>query len=140
MPNISAKIRNQLNVETFSVISEKETYDSENLKSDTYSSPVFFGKFFNFIQEGHQIGKPEPLFKRIMEADVKVWKEKFGGVQEKQPEDAKKDKKNAKKGDKKEKVAKEKKTGEKNENKEKNKTNQTTNQAIDAEVKSVETK
>ena len=34
-----------------------------------------------FIKEGHKLGKIEPLFKRISEADVKVWKEKFGGVQ-----------------------------------------------------------
>ena len=34
-----------------------------------------------FIKEGHKLGKIEPLFKRITEADVKAWKEKFGGVQ-----------------------------------------------------------
>lgn len=140
MPNISAKIRKQLNLETFSVISEKEMYDSENLKSDTYSFPIFFGKFFNFVQEGHQIGKPEPLFKRIMEADVKVWKEKFGGVQETKPEDGKKDKKNAKKGEKKEKAVKEKKTDAKNETIDNPGSLQKNNQIIDAPVKSIETK
>ena len=34
-----------------------------------------------FIKEGHKLGKIEPLFKRITEADVKALKEKFGGVQ-----------------------------------------------------------
>ncbi len=48
---------------------------------DNYSHPVFCNKFVCFIKEGHKLGKIEPLFKRISEADVKVWKEKFGGVQ-----------------------------------------------------------
>jgi hypothetical protein len=42
---------------------------------------VFCNKFLCFIKEGHKLGKIEPLFKRITEADVKAWKEKFGGVQ-----------------------------------------------------------
>ncbi|CAF0762286.1 unnamed protein product [Brachionus calyciflorus] len=111
MPNVASTIRKQLNLATFSVITEKENYDSENIKADVYSNPVYYEKFYNFVKEGHQIGKPEPLFKRIMDADVKLWKEKFGGVQEKKPEDAKKDKKGGKdkKVEKKEKTPKEKK-------------------------------
>lgn len=138
MPNISTKIRNQLNLAPFDVITEKEIYDSENLKSDEYSHPIFFEKFYNFVPEGHQIGKPEPLFKRIMEADVKIWKEKFGGVQEKKPEDAKKDKKGGKKGEKKEKVSKEKKTDAKKEAINDAQPNQTENQIRNAEVKPIE--
>ena len=42
---------------------------------------MFCNKFLCFIKEGHKLGKIEPLFKRITEADVKAWKEKFGGVQ-----------------------------------------------------------
>ncbi len=42
---------------------------------------MFCNKFLCFVKEGHKLGKIEPLFKRITEADVKVWKEKFGGVQ-----------------------------------------------------------
>lgn len=97
MPNVSANIRKQLNLPVFSVTTENASYDSDNIKPDVYSYPVFFNKFFNFVKEGHHIGKSEPLFKRIMDADVKVWKEKFGGVQEKRDEKNPKDKKQAKK-------------------------------------------
>lgn len=111
MPNVASTIRKQLNLPTFNVTTEKDTYDSDNIKADVYSHPVFFNQFLNFVKEGHNIGKPEPLFKRIMDADVKVWKEKFGGVQDKKPEDAKKDKKGGKdkKAEKKDKPPKEKK-------------------------------
>ena len=90
MPNISAVIRRQLNVPVFKVTKESETpeaYDGENIKPCEYEHPVFFNKFYQFVKEGHVIGKAEPLFKRILEADVKVWKEKFGGVQEKKPDE-----------------------------------------------------
>ena len=109
MPNVSSNIRRQLNVPTFDVLKEKENYDSENIVPDQYSHPVFFNQFYNFIKEGHQIGKAEPLFKRIGDAEVKEWKAKFGGVQEKKP-----DEKNPKDKKAKDKVKKEKsKDGEK---------------------------
>ena len=89
-------IRKQLNLPIFKVLKESESYDSENIKPCDYEHPVFFSKFYQFVKEGHIIGKAEPLFKRIAEADVKVWKEKFGGVQEKKPEDDPKNKKKEK--------------------------------------------
>ena len=99
MPNVSSTIRKQLNIDTFKVVGESESYDSENIKPGEYSHPVFFNKFFNFIKEGHKLGKIEPLFKRITDADAKAWKEKFGGVQnaaEAGPADKKADKKKEK--------------------------------------------
>ena len=99
MPNVSCTIRRQLNVDTFKVATELESYDSDNIKPGDYSHPVFFNKFYNFIKEGHKLGKIEPLFKRITDAEVKVWKEKFGGVQEPAaaaPGDKKKEKKEKK--------------------------------------------
>jgi len=96
MPNISLNIRRQLNLNDFNVVREKEDYDGDNIRSDVYSYPKFVNKFYNFIREGHKIGKAEPLFKRIGEADVKLWKEKFGGPQtttDDKDSKAKKDKK-----------------------------------------------
>lgn len=97
MPNVAARIREQLNVKSFAVVKEKETYDSEKINPDTYSFPVFHNKFNQFLKEGHKIGKIEPLFKRILDADIKVWREKFAGVKEPAKEDPKKDKKKDKK-------------------------------------------
>lgn len=37
--------------------------------------------------KGHKMGKAEPLFKRITEDEIKVLKAKFGGNQEKKPEE-----------------------------------------------------
>jgi methionyl-tRNA synthetase len=89
MPNISLAIRTQLNLPKFNVVKEKDSYDSENILPDSYSHPVFFNKFYRFLNAGHKLGKIEPLFKRIMEADIKVWREKFAGKQETKPaEDA----------------------------------------------------
>lgn len=102
MPNVSATLRKQLNLPVFKVLNESETYDSDNIKPDVYSHPLFFNKFYNFVKEGHLIGKPEPLFKRILDADVKLLKEKFAGVQDKKADEKNpKDKKggNAKKND-----------------------------------------
>lgn len=89
MPNIALAIRTQLNLPKFNVVKEKDSYDSENILPDSFSHPVFFNKFYRFLNAGHKLGKIEPLFKRIMEADIKVWREKFAGKQETKPaEDA----------------------------------------------------
>ena len=93
MPNVSASIRRQLNLPAFSVLTDKPEYSSENIISDSYEFPVFYNKFFRFLTPGHKIGTILPLFKRIGDADVKTWREKFGGQQQQQaakPEDAKK--------------------------------------------------
>ncbi len=79
MPNVSIAIRKQLNLPVFDVNAEKETYDSSDIKPEVYSHPKFYGSFVQFLKEGHQIGNAEPLFKRITDAEVKEWKEKFGG-------------------------------------------------------------
>lgn len=81
MPKVSITIRQQLNLPVFDVVKEKESYDSSNIKSESYSYPKFYSKFVQFLKEGHQIGKAEPLFKRITDADIKEWKQKFGGQQ-----------------------------------------------------------
>lgn len=97
MPNVSATIRKQLNVPLFKVRNEspnEKDYDSGNITPGSYEYPVFYNTFTNFIKEGHKIGKVEPLFKMIAEADVKALKERFGG---KQDETAKKDESTAKK-------------------------------------------
>ena len=86
MPRVTATLRKQLNVEPVEVVSEKPDYDSMNIRSDVFSYPKFSPKLCQFLKEGHRIGKPEPMFKRIGEAEVKLWKEKFGG-----PKDAAKD-------------------------------------------------
>ena len=85
MPNVSATIRKQLNVPTFNVrnkSSNPKDYDSDCIKPGYYEYPVFYGSFNNFGKEGHKMGKAEPLFKRIAEADVKILKERFAGVQD----------------------------------------------------------
>ncbi len=95
MPRVASTIRKQLNVDTFEVVREKDDYDSHNIKPDVFSYPKFVNKFYQFLKEGHKIGKVEPLFKRIGEADAKLWKEKFRGVQNssgKQEEEPKKSK------------------------------------------------
>jgi methionyl-tRNA synthetase len=79
MPNVSIAIRKQLNLPLFDVNSEKENYDSGNIKPEVYSYPKFYNTFVQFLKEGHRIGNAEPLFKRITDAEVKEWKEKFGG-------------------------------------------------------------
>lgn len=92
MPNVSASIRRQLNLPAFSVLTDKPEYSSENIISDSYEFPVFYNKFFRFLTPGHKIGTILPLFKRIGDADVKTWREKFGGQQQQaaKPEEAKK--------------------------------------------------
>jgi hypothetical protein len=85
MPNVSSTIRKQLNVPTFNVKNEStnpKDYDSDSIKPENYQYPVFYGSFNNFVKEGHKMGKAEPLFKRIAEADVKLLKERFAGVQD----------------------------------------------------------
>jgi methionine--tRNA ligase beta chain len=102
MPNVSSTIRKQLNVPTFIVQNESsnaQDYDSDKIKPGFYQYPIFYDTFNNFLKQGHKIGKPEPLFKRIAEADVKILKEKFGGVQQESKPDEKKVTKPAKKTD-----------------------------------------
>ncbi len=102
MPNVSSTIRKQLNVPTFIVQNESsnaQDYDSDKIKPGFYQYPVFYDTFNNFLKQGHKIGKPEPLFKRIAEVDVKTLKEKFGGVQQESKPDEKKVTKPAKKTD-----------------------------------------
>ena len=85
MPNASAAIRKQLNVPTFNVISNAQSdCSSESITATNYEHPVFHNHLLCFIKEGHQMGKAEPLFKRITEDEVKLLKEKFGGA--KQPQ------------------------------------------------------
>jgi methionyl-tRNA synthetase len=87
MPNVTAAIRRQLNVETLEVVTESKQpdidYNSDSIKRSKYSFPVFAEKFYKFLDEGHKIGKAEPLFKRIGEADAKSLKERFAGKQQK---------------------------------------------------------
>lgn len=91
MPNVSASIRRQLNLPAFSVLTDKPEYSSENIISDSYEFPVFYNKFYRFLTPGHKIGTILPLFKRIGDADVKTWREKFGGQQQAaKPEETKK--------------------------------------------------
>jgi hypothetical protein len=90
MPNVSANIRRQLNVSVLTVINEKESYNSDNISADVYSYPVFHNRLCQYLKEGHKLGKIEPLFKRIMEADVKVWREKFAGVRDTKEDEAQK--------------------------------------------------
>ena len=83
MPNVASTIRKQLNVPTFNVTNESTTeYDSDKITPGDFSHPIFCNKFSCFIKEGHKLGKIDPLFKRITDADVKLWKEKFAGVQD----------------------------------------------------------
>jgi methionyl-tRNA synthetase len=106
MPNVSNTIRRQLNVPEFLVNGEKEVYSGEDIKSDVYSYPKFYPRFVQFLKEGHAIGKPEPLFKRVMDAEVKEWKEKFGGQQQQKVEEVKEEKKSKKQLEKEKKAAK----------------------------------
>lgn len=93
MPRVALALRKQLGLNEYQVVSEKEEYDGESIRPDVFSSPRFHAKLRQFVYEGHRIGKPEPLFKRIGEADVKLWKEKFGGGGvEAKPEEPKKSK------------------------------------------------
>jgi methionyl-tRNA synthetase len=88
MPNTAATIRRQLNVQSWQYNNDttsKEVDLSKNIRSSVYSYPKFYHNFQQFISGGHKIGKIEPLFKRITDDDVKVWKEKFSGQQQPPP-------------------------------------------------------
>jgi hypothetical protein len=37
------------------------------------------GVLSNLVKPGHTIGEPAPIIKRIEDADVNTWKEKFAG-------------------------------------------------------------
>ncbi len=88
MPNVSLSIRKQLNVATFKLLNEETIdrvepdYNSDDIKPTDYEHPIFHNHFVCFLKEGHKMGKSEPLFRRITEDEIKVLKEKFGGVQQ----------------------------------------------------------
>ncbi len=92
MPNVSSTIRKQLNVPTFIVQNElnAQDYDSDKIEPGFYQYPILYDTFNNFLKQGHKIGKPQPLFKRIVEADIKNLKEQFGCVQQENKLDKKK--------------------------------------------------
>ena len=84
MPNVSSAIRRQLNLPTFNVVNDKiHSNNSNDIEPGDYEHPVFHNHFMCFLKEGHKMGKPEPLFKRITDDQVKDLKVKYGGSQEK---------------------------------------------------------
>lgn len=102
MPNVSFTIRKQLNLESFDrPASDAENIDSTNIRVGNYAYPVFEPKFTCLIKEGHKLGKIEPLFKRILEADAKAWKEQFAGKREETEAELKKKAQKEKKKEKK---------------------------------------
>jgi hypothetical protein len=85
MPNVASTIRKQLNVPTFVVTTESpnsQDYNSDEIKKGFSQYPVYCGNFSNFLKVGHTIGKAEPLFKRITDAEIKLLREKFDGTKE----------------------------------------------------------
>jgi len=101
MPDMSNRIRKQLNVESVEDLLKELSVDSVK------TAPQLPDKLYCFLKPGHTIGKPEPLFKRIKEEDVKVLKQKFAGKQDETASKADgKDKKDKKKDEKKKKEIK----------------------------------
>lgn len=69
MPTVAETILSQLNMN-----------NAQQLNNKRFEH-VLEAKFVQFLPEGHQIGKPEPLFKKIEPSQIQQLKEKFGDRQ-----------------------------------------------------------
>ena len=73
IPSFSAKAYSQLNLKR----DEKQDKIYAFLKEDPKN------RFWNLVTDGHIISQPQPIFKRIEEAEAEAFKEKFGGKRDK---------------------------------------------------------
>lgn len=91
MPQVSSTIRKQLNLPNFTLNNQQtaESYNDAEIKATEYQHPVFHNQFLCFLKEGHKLGKPEPLFKRITDDEIKTLKQKYGGSQDAKAEEEK---------------------------------------------------
>lgn len=88
MPQTSNSIRRQLNLNELN-----DLIANLSLTSTLKKFPQLPEKMACFLNSGHKIGKPEPLFKRLKDDEIKLLREKFGGKKEDKPQDDKKDNK-----------------------------------------------
>lgn len=74
MPSFAAKVYEQMNL-----VNEKGEVSirDEKLLEYVWGHPEHIA---NLVQGGHQIGEPAPIFREITDAEIKQWRDAFGGT------------------------------------------------------------